>query len=309
MNREETIFSIDSGVAVLTLDQPDTRNALTGERMLDEILEAVHAAERDPTVTVLVMTGAGSAFSAGGNIKDMANRSGLFSGDPGAIAERYRTTIQRLTTTMAHTDLVTIAAVNGPAVGAGFDLVLGCDLRIGSTRARFAHTFSKLGILPGDGGAWLLPRVVGWQRAAELSFTARTVDADEAQDLDILLDVVEPDELMPRALGLAAEIASKPRHSIRLTKRLLRHARQMELTPFLDMTAAYQAIAHADPEHHEAVTAFLEDLRYDPRSRLKSPMPRWGVCPPSGGRGSPCEPRGDSFSLRYPVQDAGTTPV
>lgn len=261
MNREETVFETGGGVAVLTLDRPESRNALTGEQMIDEIIGAIHEAESDPAVVVLILTGAGSAFSAGGNVKDMESRSGLFGGEPGAIAERYRATIQRLTATMAGTDLVTIAAVNGPAVGAGFDLVLGCDLRIGSTDARFAHTFSKLGILPGDGGAWLLPRVVGWQRAAELSFTARMVDAAEAQALDILLDVVEPGELMPRARRLADEIASNPGHSVRLTKRLLRHARQMDLTAFLDMTAAYQALAHADPEHHSAVTAFLEDLR------------------------------------------------
>lgn len=261
MTRQDTAFSIEGRIAVLTLDRPETRNALTGDRMLDEIISAIDEAERDPDVVVLVITGAGTAFSAGGNVKDMESRSGLFSGDPGTIAEGYRTTIQRLTSRMSETDLVTIAAVNGPAVGAGFDLVIGCDLRIGSTKARFAHTFSKLGILPGDGGAWLLPRVVGWQRAAELSFTARTIEAHEARDLDILLDVVEPDALLPRAFGLADTIASNPVHSIRLTKRLLRHARQMDLPAFLDMTAAYQAIAHADPEHHEAVSSFLEDLR------------------------------------------------
>lgn len=261
MTREETIFETEGGIALLTLNRPDTRNALTGERMLDEIMSAIREAESDPDVAVLIVTGAGSAFSAGGNVKDMQSRSGLFSGDPGTIAERYRTTIQRLTATMAETDLVTIAAVNGAAVGAGFDLALGCDLRIGSTRASFAHTFSKLGILPGDGGAWLLPRVVGWQRASELSFTARTVDAEEAQALDILLDVVAPDELMQRTRRLAEDIVSSPRRSIRLTKRLLRHARQMDLTAFLDMTAAYQALAHADPEHHLAVSAFLDDLK------------------------------------------------
>ena len=265
MDRSETTFDVESGVAVLTLNRPEIRNALTGQQILDEIITTVETADASEDVTVLIITGEGSAFSAGGNVKDMDTGSGLFAGDVGTIAEGYRRTIQRLTSTMAETDLVTIAAVNGAAVGAGFDLVLGCDLRIGSTNARFAHTFADLGILPGDGGAWILPRVVGWQRAAELAFTARMIDAEEAAAMDVLLEVVEPDRLMDRCLELATVIAAKPSHSIRLTKRLLRHARHMDLPAFLDLTAAYQAIAHADPQHRTAVRSFLEAL--ESRSR------------------------------------------
>ena len=187
MDRSETLYDVDEGVAVLTLNRPEIRNALTGQQILDEIISTIETADTSEDVTVLIITGAGSAFSAGGNVKDMDSGSGLFAGDTGTIAEGYRRTIQRLTSTIAETDLVTIAAVNGPAIGAGFDLVLGCDLRIGSTNARFAHTFADLGILPGDGGAWILPRVVGWQRAAELAFTARMVGADEAAAIDVLL--------------------------------------------------------------------------------------------------------------------------
>ena len=260
MDRTETRYTSRDGIGTLTLARPEIRNALTGTEILDEIITTVETADSADNVAVLIITGEGSAFSAGGNVKDMDSGTGLFSGDVGTIAEGYRRTIQRLTATMAATDLVTIAAVNGPAIGAGFDLVLGCDLRIGSTNARFAHTFADLGILPGDGGAWMLPRVVGWQRAAELAFTARTIGADEAAALDVLLEVVEPADLMDRTLNLAATIASKPSHSIRLTKRLLRHARQMDLPEFLDLTAAYQAIAHADPQHRTAVSAFLRAL-------------------------------------------------
>lgn len=264
MERSDTSYDVEARIGVLTLNRPEIRNALTGQQMLDEIITTVESADASEDVTVIIITGQGSAFSAGGNVKDMDSASGLFAGDVGTIAEGYRRTIQRLTAVMAETDLVTIAAVNGPAVGAGFDLALGCDLRIGSTKARFAHTFADLGILPGDGGAWLLPRVVGWQRAAELSFTARMIDADEAARLDVLLEVVEPDRLMDRALELAAAIAAKPSHSIRLTKRLLRHAKHMDLPEFLDLTAAYQAIAHADPQHRTAVSTFLEALRGQP---------------------------------------------
>lgn len=260
MERSETRYTASDGVGVLTLSRPEIRNALTGQQILDEIITTIETADATEDVAVLVITGEGSAFSAGGNVKDMQRRAGLFAGEVGEITEGYRRTIQRLTGALAETDLVTIAAVNGPAVGAGFDLAIGCDLRVGSTEASFAHTFADLGILPGDGGAWLLPRVIGWQRAAELSFTARTVDAAEAVSLGILLEAVEPERLLDRASELAATIAAKPRHALRLTKRLLRHSRHMDLPEFLDLTAAYQAIAHADPEHLAAVERFVDRL-------------------------------------------------
>lgn len=191
----------------------------------------------------------------------MASGRGMFAGGPEQLNENYRTSIQRLTRTLAGTDLVTVAAVGGPAVGAGFDLALWCDLRVGSTEARFAHTFVDLGIIPGDGGAWLLPRVVGPQRAAELSFTGRTIDAAEALDYGVLLEVVSPQALAGRVTELAETIAAKPAHSLRLTKRLLRHARTMDLDGFLDLTAALQAIAHSTDAHQSSVVAFLDRLR------------------------------------------------
>lgn len=212
-------------------------------------------------MSVLVIDAEGTAFSAGGNVKDMADRAGMFEGEPEQIVESYRRTIQTLTTTLATTDLVTIAAVGGPAVGAGFDLVLGCDLRLGGTSARFAHTFVDLGILPGDGGAWLLPRVVGWQRAAELAFTARMIDAEEARDLGVLLEVTADSELADRVDELATTIAAKPAHSLRLTKRLFRHSRTMDLPGFLELTAALQAIAHTTDAHHAAVEQYVDRLR------------------------------------------------
>lgn len=257
MTADHVRVQVEDGYTVLTLNRPDIRNALTGPEMLDSLIEAI----RTPGSDVLIITGEGTAFSAGGNVKEMAEGAGMFAGSPFEVTEQYRGGIQQLTRLMASTDTVTIAAVNGPAVGAGFDLVLGCDLRVGSTQAWFAHTFVELGIVPGDGGAWLLPRVVGWQRAAELAFTARRVGADEAMELDILLEVVAPEELMSRARALAGEIAGKPAHSVRLTKLLLRQARDMGLEGFLDLSAALQAVSHAEPAHHEAVARYIERLR------------------------------------------------
>lgn len=251
----------EGGVSVVTLARPEIRNALTGEDMLEELLDAIHDAETDEGIGVMVLDAEGPAFSAGGNVKEMASREGLFAGNPGTLTEKYRDTIQQLTRFMATTDLVTIAAVDGPAIGAGFDLALGCDLRIGSKRSRFAHTFIEMGIIPGDGGAWLLPRVVGWQKATELALTARSVDADEALAIGILLEVVPSDELVDRVMDLATTIASKPRPAVIMTKRLLRQARSMDLDGFLELSAALQAVAHSTPEHTDAVNTYVAKLK------------------------------------------------
>ena len=251
----------DDGVTYLTLSRPEIRNALTGADMLDELLDAIHDAETDPDTAVLVLNAEGPAFSAGGNVKDMANKDGLFRGNPAELTENYRESIQQLTRFMATTDLITMAAVDGPAIGAGFDLVLGCDLRIGTRNARFAHTFIEMGIIPGDGGAWLLPRVVGWQRATELALTSRSINASEAERYGVLLEVVPSDQLDTRVAEMASSIASKSRPAVLLAKRLLRQARSMDLDGFLEFSAALQAIAHATPEHDEAVKKYLEGLK------------------------------------------------
>lgn len=248
-------------MARITLADPDTRNAITSEEVIEDLLDALDDAESDLEVTVAILDAEGPAFSSGGNVKDMAARDGLFAGSPAEMTEKYRDSIQQLTRFMATTDLVTIAEVNGPAVGAGFDLVLGCDLRLGSRNARFAHTFIDIGIIPGDGGAWLLPRVVGWQRAAELALTARFITSAEAESYGILLEVVPEEKLAARTQELALSIASKPAPAVIMAKRLLRQARSMDLDGFLEFSAALQAIAHTTPEHETAVNSYLERLQ------------------------------------------------
>lgn len=249
------------GITTITLADSETRNAMTGVEMIEDLLDALDEAETGPEVAVVIIEAEGPAFSSGGNVKDMAAREGLFSGAPAEQMESYRDTIQQLTRFLATTDLVTIASVNGPAVGAGFDLVLGCDLRFGSRNASFAHTFIEMGIIPGDGGAWLLPRVVGWQRATELALTARFITAAEAENYGVLLEVVPEDKLDKRVREVARVIASKPRPAVTLAKRLLRQARSMDLDGFLEFSAALQAIAHTTPEHEIAVTSYVERLK------------------------------------------------
>lgn len=256
----DATLTLENRIAVLTFNRHDVRNALTGTHLVDDIVDTVNWANTNKEVSVLVLTGAGSAFSAGGNIKDMAERENDFAGDVAELEERYRRGIQRIPLALQKAEMPVIAAVNGPAIGAGFDIANMCDLRIASNMAKFGETFVNLGIIPGDGGAWFLQRLIGYQRAAELTFSGRVIDATEAKALGIVLEVVEPEQLLPRALQMAAEMASKPAASLRMTKRLLKMAQRQELPDFLDLCAAYQGMCHNHPEHLEAVNAMLAKM-------------------------------------------------
>lgn len=255
---KDSALKLTEGVALLTFCRDDVRNALTGTALIDDILTALEWANMNPAVSVLVMTGEGTAFSSGGNVKEMHKREGLFSGSALAIQEQYRRGIQRIPQAMERAEIPLIAAVNGPAIGAGFDLACMCDLRIASRQAIVGETFINLGIIPGDGGAWFLQRLIGYQRAAELTLTGRLVEAEEALRLGIFLEVAEPEQLLSRALELAGQIASKPPQALRLTKRLLRGAQRGTLDDFLSICASFQGMAHQTMDHHEAVAAFLE---------------------------------------------------
>ncbi|HEX9647274.1 MAG TPA: enoyl-CoA hydratase-related protein [Alphaproteobacteria bacterium] len=251
-------LSLDGRVATLTMSRDEVRNALTGTSLADDIVTAVTWASGCEEVSVLVITGAGAAFSSGGNIKDMRARAAGFSGPIPDIERAYRTGIQRLPLALARAELPLIAAVNGPAVGAGCDLACMCDLRVGSTAAAFAESFVNLGIIPGDGGGWFLQRTIGYARAAEMTLTGRMIDARTALAYGLLNELVEPDRLMARAGELAAEIAAKPPQALRYAKRLLKIAQRTELPDFLDLCAVLQGVCHNTDDHLEAISAFLD---------------------------------------------------
>jgi len=225
---------------------------------VDDIEQTVAWINRDESIAALVLTGAGRAFSSGGNIKHMFNREGSFGGDVYEVQKRYREGIQRIPLALDRLDVPSIAAINGPAIGAGFDLACMCDVRIASTQATMAESFINVGIIPGDGGGWLLQRLVGYQRAAELTFSGRLIGADEAKQLGIVLEVVEAPELMGRALGMAKTFGSKPPQALRLTKRLMKAARRMELGDFLEHCAVFQGMCHNTADHIEAVASMME---------------------------------------------------
>lgn len=247
----------DGAILTLTMNQPATRNALTGNTAVDEFVQACADIARDTSVRAVIITGAGPVFSSGGNVKDMQR---FFGNDlsPEVIREEYRQGIQRIPKALYNLDVPTICAVNGPAIGAGLDLTCMCDIRIASETATFAESFVKVGIVPGDGGAWLLPRAVGMSKASEMAFTGEALSAQDALACGLVSRVVPADALMAEARKLAAKIAANPGGVLRMTKRLLREGQNSTLESLLELSAGYQAIAHKTADHEEAVRAFME---------------------------------------------------
>jgi len=255
MQFQEILFEQKGPISLLTLNRPDIRNAITGDRIIDEILDACQRVQQDDTIHVLIITGAGSAFSAGGNIKDMYARQGMFAGTPAQVRENYRRGIQRIPLALYHLDVPTIAAVNGPAMGAGCDLASMCDLRIASEKARFGETFLSVGLIPGDGGSFFLPRIVGYSKACELTFTCRVLDAAEALKIGLVSEVTSPERLLERCREIAAEIARQPARILRMAKRLFALSHGKSLEEVLELSAAFQALCHHTDEHSAALEA------------------------------------------------------
>ena len=258
MNTDPILFEQRGHVAVLTLNRPDTRNALSGEDMFAAFERLFERLNADLAIRAAVLTGAGNAFCSGGNVAEMRDRGGMFGGSPEQVAANYRNGIQRIPRAFQTLSVPVIAAVNGAAIGAGNDLACMCDIRIASTAARFAESFVKLGIIPGDGGCWLLPRVVGASRAAELALTGDMIGADEALRIGLVSRVVAPEVLLDEALALAGRIAANPPQALRWTKQLLQQARAGTLDEALDAAGRLQGLAHQTADHAEAVKAFFE---------------------------------------------------
>lgn len=248
----------DHGIVTLTMNRPEQRNALSEEHEMLEFVQTCHRLERDDTVRAVVLTGAGSAFSAGGNVKHMRDKKSFSAGSPIQVCDAYRRGIQQIPLALYHLNVPTIAAVNGPAIGAGLDLACMCDIRIASDNALFAASFIKLGIVPADGGAWLLSRVLGAPKALELMLTGDRINANDARDIGLVTRVVPNEDLLSEAQSMARRIAEQPPLTLRLTKRLLRESQFASLQSSLELAAAYQALAHHTKDHDEAVAAFLE---------------------------------------------------
>ncbi len=245
-------------VAVLTLTRPEAMNALGQEGDGAEVTAACAEIEADPAIRVTVLTGEGRAFSAGGDVKAMRDRTGAFGGSAYDIREGYRRNIHRIVKSLYNLETPLVAAVNGPAIGLGCDVACMADVRIASEKAKFGVTFLKLGLIPGDGGAWLLPRIIGSARAAELLFTGDVIDAETAVNWGLISRAVAPEVLMEEAMALATRMAGQPPQSLRLAKTLMRHGATASYDTIMEMSAASQALMHLTDDHMEGVNAILD---------------------------------------------------
>jgi enoyl-CoA hydratase/carnithine racemase len=236
-----------------TINLPHVGNAITDPRFIRAFEAAVEAVNADTAVGVVILTGEGKIFSAGGNVKEMADRDGMFGLD--AIDQRraYVDGIQRIPRALGRLEVPLIAAVNGPSIGAGCDLALMCDIRIASEKASFAESFVQIGLIPGDGGAWFLPRAVGYAHAAEMTFTGDRIDAATALDWGMVSQVVAHEDLLSEARALAERITKNPPRALRMAKRLLQESRNGSLESTLGLAAAMQPLAHGDTEHQQRI--------------------------------------------------------
>lgn len=245
-------------VAILTLNRPEALNALGEPGDGDAIASACAEVNADPALRCAILTGAGKAFSAGGNVKAMQNRTGAFGGSPVDVRNGYRTNVHRIVSSLFNLELPLIAAVNGAAIGLGCDVACMADIRISSDTAKYGVTFLRLGLIPGDGGAWLLPRVVGFSRACELLFTGDVIDAKRALEWGLVSKVVPGDQLLDEAMTLASRICEQAPHAVRLAKSLLRQGQTASYQTVMELSAAAQALMHHTKDHEEGVAAILE---------------------------------------------------
>ncbi|MCK0129655.1 crotonase/enoyl-CoA hydratase family protein [Erythrobacter sp. F6033] len=248
----------DGPVTTLTIDRADTMNPLGAPGDGEEFRAACDAINRDIDVRCVILTGAGRAFSAGGDIKAMQSKTGTFGGSTPAISDGYRDNIHMMLRALHAIRVPVIAAVNGPAIGLGCDVSCLADIRIASDKAKFGVTFLKLGIIPGDGGTWILPRVIGMSRASELFYTGDVIGAQQAQDWGLVSRVVPHDDLLAEAQEMATKIAAMPPHSLRQSKMLLRQGTQVNYDTALEMAANTQAMMHTTGDHAEGVAALIE---------------------------------------------------
>ena len=247
-------------IATLTLNRPESRNAIATLQDCQDLIAGVARANDDPDVTVLILTGAGPAFCSGGDLKSLRDRSGIGprqTGGPAETRTNYRRGVHSVIRALAETEVVTIAAINGAAIGLGLDIGIICDMRVCAESARLASSFLKVGIIPGDGGAWVLTQAVGAARAAELVLTGDPIDAQEALRIGLVNKVAPDAEVMATARALAERVAVNPPRATRMAKRLLQESKHARLNDVLELSAAFQALAHETADHREAVDAMI----------------------------------------------------
>ena len=251
---ESLRFEIEGGIATITLNRPERMNAFTWE-MIDAWAAALAECHTNDAVSAVIVTGAGKAFCSGGDIGEMRKRG---ERTPLECKSELEAHVHKIPLALEALDKPVIAAINGAATGAGLDLALMADLRLAGESARLGETYVKVGLVPGAGGAWFLPRLVGTAKALELFWTGDIIDASEAERIGLVNKVVPDAELMAATRALAEKIASGPPLSVRLIKRAVREGLRSDLRTALDLISSHYAVAATSADHREAVAAFHE---------------------------------------------------
>jgi enoyl-CoA hydratase/carnithine racemase len=244
---DAVLYEVANRVAIITLNRPERMNAFDPE-MLEMCREAVERADADGEVHVVVLTGSGKAFCSGGDTSRMGGEENVIE-HKSYMSE----TIHQVHRALLRSPKVSIAMLNGSAVGAGLDIALACDLRFASDQGKFREVYVRLGHAAGGGGAYFLPRLIGLPRALELLLTARPIDADEAERIGLVNKCFPAEHLREETLELAAHIASLPPTAVRYMKRLVYESVGLEAMTALDLGAATAAILRAGDEHKQVM--------------------------------------------------------
>ena len=252
MTYQSILLESDGGVATITLNRPEKKNTLDIP-MREELADALSALRKDDSVRALILTGAGGAFCAGGDISTMA------SGPISAEAGRKRAqSVHGWLGALIEFDRPVIAAVDGPASGVGFCLALAADLVLATPRSRFCMSFMRLGLVPDAGAHYILPRVVGMQRAKELLFSARDLNAAAAHEYGIVLEVVPVENLLERAQAMAASFVNASGVALGMCKTMVNRSFETGLSTMLELEATSQGVAISTDVHRAAAKRFMD---------------------------------------------------
>lgn len=253
MNEPHILYKTEGHTGVITLNRPEAKNAFSPE-MIHAWRELLEEAKKDDRVRVIVVTGKGDTFCSGGDIRDMVEGK-LRSWD---MKNFLWEGVHRIILTLEDMDKPVIAAINGAAMGAGLDMAIMCDLRICSDRAKLAESYILMGLVPGDGGAFFLPRLVGLAKALELFLTGDVLTPLEALNIGLVNRVVPHDKLLEETMILAEKIGSRPPLAVRMMKRAVYQALTSDLRSHLDYISSHISLLSETEDHKEAARAFLE---------------------------------------------------
>lgn len=258
---EHLLYELDTatGIGTITLNRPEASNAWS-QQMLTDMLALLPKLQHDSALKVLILKSNGKNFCAGGDLEAMRDRSGMFEGNTVELRAKYSQGLQEVTRGFDRLERPVISAIQGAAIGAGLDLALMTDIRIASDNSKFGSTFAGVGLIPGDGGAFLLTRAVGFSRATELILSTRVIKSEEALRIGLVHEVVAPDQLYQRARERALHIASLPSPAVNMAKVALYRTYSQSIEPALQLTSALQALVQHTPEHEEAVLKLLKKL-------------------------------------------------